>query len=166
MILRRREMTNELSGLLNYFDQRLLPPDMLDPLRKLNLVFYDGGLICSIIDQRREHFTPIRLHLRIHPDDIVALGFELEQEYLFASYPLLCLENRIEVFQVSRISARDRDKWKGISARDSAAGFLQREYPSLFVDDVPQVAPPPNRPICEMSEPEFLERLMKKLGLS
>jgi hypothetical protein len=157
---------DELVSLLGYFDQQLLPPQLLEQLKKLSVVWYDGGLICEINDQRRQCEMPLRIHLRIHPDDVLAGGFELEQEWLFARFPLLCLEPSLQVGKVARVAAREKGKWKpSPHASESPAAFMQMEYPALFIEE-PEPRKPRVRKPSSATDEELREQLMKKFGLA
>jgi len=132
--------------LLDYFSQGLLPPRMLDDLRKLPLIWYDGGLVCEIDDQRRAISQVMRTLLRVHHSDLSKLGVDCEQDYLFARYPCLCLDPDIKVSEVSRVFARDNLRWKRSSMYISPKQLVQEKYPMLFLknkhEDPPEDDPP------------------------
>jgi hypothetical protein len=159
-------LDQELANLLGYFDQQTLPPQLLETLKRLNLVWYDGGLICEIADQRRQSDRPLRIHLRVHPDDFVAAGFEIEQEYLFDRFPLLCLDSSIQVSKVARAAGREKGKWKPPPyAIETPAAFMQTEYPGLFIEE-PETRRPRVRKPSAATDEELRQRLMKKFGLA
>jgi hypothetical protein len=164
------EVVGNLGGdvvaLLAHFDQRVMPPQFLEPLRKLSVVWYDGGLICEISDQRRRCDRPLRVHLRVNPDDIGAGGFELEQEFLLARHPLLCLEPSPQVARVARAAARERGKWRpSPHARETPAAFMQMEYPALFIEQ-PEARRPRVRPPSAAPDDALREELFRRFGLA
>jgi hypothetical protein len=159
-------LNEDLTTLLSYFDQQVMPPQLLEQLRKLTLVWYDGGLICEIEDQRRPKAHPMRIFLRVHPDDIAACGFEIEQEYLFTRFPSLCLEPTLQVGKVARVAARDREKWKPPSeSGQTPAAFMHTEYPSLFIEE-PEPRAPRARRESSLTDEELRERLLRRFGLA
>lgn len=159
------DLNEEANNILSYISQGLLPPDMFDTLRKMNLVWYDGGLICEVTDQRKPYSHPIRVHVEINPVDMMKCGFEVEQEYLNARYPLICLEPNLQVAQVARIAQKDRLRFKKTEVPQTPSAFMQHEYPALFIE--PAIARQ-KRVRRESTTPEDVlrQRLMVKLGLS
>ena len=73
------DLNDDISRVLSYVSQGLLPPRLLDSLKDLNLVWYDGGLICEISDQRKAYSHPLRVLMRVNPIDITNCGFDIEK---------------------------------------------------------------------------------------
>lgn len=118
---------------LDYISRGYLPPMMLDDVRKLNLVWYDGGLICEINDQRTKNSKISRTLLRVSQSDIAALGTDSESEYLLARYPLLSFDADIQISKVARAAKRDSFRWKGDFAPETPKKFVEEHYPSIFL---------------------------------
>lgn len=125
--------SDEGSYLLNFISQGYLPPRLFEEIRKLNLVWYDGGLICEIDDQRRTNCNTIRTLLRVHPTDIAKLGYESEREYLLARYPLISFDNDIQISRVARAASRDRHRWQKEDSIETPKQFVQNHYPQAFL---------------------------------
>lgn len=159
------DLNDDISHLLSYVANGVLPPNLLEQLRKLNLVWYDGGLICEINDTRKAYSHPIRVLMRINPIDITNSDFDVEQEYLLNRYPLLCLDPDIQVSKVSRIALSDSQRWKPAPlAIRTPAEFLEHECPSLFIEPV-EPQKPRIRAESKYTEEELRKMLMEKLGL-
>ena len=122
------------SYILGFISRGILPPKMLDDVRKLNLVWYDGGLICEIDDQRKKNSKNYRTLLRINQNDIASLGLESESEYLLARYPLLCFDSDIQVAKVARAAERDSLRWKPQDVPETPKQYVEEHYPSLFLE--------------------------------
>ena len=119
--------------ILEFISRGILPPRMLDDVRKLNLVWYDGGLICEIDDQRKKNAKVYRTLLKVNQSDIASLGLEIESEYLLARYPLLSFSPDIQVSKVARVAERDLLRWKQESTAESSKQYVQEHYPSIFL---------------------------------
>ena len=158
------DLEGDLSHLLGYFEDGLLPPKLLEQLRKLNLVWYDGGLVCEVSDQRRETAQQFRMYLRANQTDIAACGFEAEREFLLVQHPLLCLDTSPQVGRVAMVASRDRTKWATTPhAENTPAQFLQMKYPALFIEERAPMQPRERRPDTESDE-QLRQKLMAKFG--
>lgn len=158
------DLDDDLAQLLAFFDDGVLPPRLLDPLRKLNLVWYDGGLVCEVSDQRRESVQQFRVYLRVNPYDIAACGVDTEREYLLVQYPLLCLDTSPQVGRVAMVAARDRSKWAApVYAEETPAQFLQTQYPALFIEERAPIQPRERKQGGESDE-QLRQKLMQRFG--
>ena len=158
------DLDDDLARLIAFFDDGLLPPKVLDQLRKLNLVWYDGGLVCEVSDQRREAAQQFRMYLRVNPCDIAACGVETEREYLLVQHPLLCLDTSPQVGRVAMVAARDRSKWATPAhAEKTPAQFLQTQYPALFIEERTPMQPRERKHDVEADE-QLREKLLKKFS--
>lgn len=159
------DLNDDVSHVLSYVSQGLLPPCFLEKLKDLNLVWYDGGLICEISDQRKASPHPLRVLMRINPIDVTKCGFDIEQEYLLNRFPLLCLDPDTRVSKLTREVVSDSQRWQPnpISGQ-TPAEFLQSEYPSIFIE---RLEPKKARIRTESkhTEAELRKMLMIKLGI-
>lgn len=121
------------SYVLDYISRGYLPPMMLDDVRKLSLVWYDGGLICEIDDQRKKNSRISRTLLRVNQSDIAALGPDSESEYLLARYPLLSFDADVQISKVARAAKRDALRWKEERVPETPKKFVEEHYPSIFL---------------------------------
>ena len=119
--------------ILSFISRGILPPRMLDDVRKLNLVWYDGGLICEIDDQRKKNSKVYRTLLKVNQSDIASLGLETESEYLLARYPLLSFSPDIQISRISRVAERDSLRWNQEDVSESSKQYVQEHYPSIFL---------------------------------
>lgn len=131
------EITDTISGhgsyILDYISCGYLPPMMLDDVRKLNLVWYDGGLICEIDDQRTKNYKVSRTLLRVSQSDITELGPESESEYLLARYPLISFDPDVQISRVARAAKRDALRWKEENVPVTPKRYVEEHYPSIFL---------------------------------
>jgi len=88
-----------------------LPIGLFPSLIKLDLTWYDGGLICEIVDHRRKLIKATRIMLRINPSEQLDCSPEQEQDYLLSRYPLLCLDPEEEVSVLSRCAYSDKQNF-------------------------------------------------------
>ena len=138
-----------------------LPSGIFEDLKKLNLTWYDGGLICEIVDKRRKKEKISRVHLRVKANDIGLLTFEREQDYLLNRYPLLCLDPDLHVTDVARTIKADAERWinplsyqpKEINENDE----VEKEEKKRVQQTVPLILPP------KESTEESREKLVKFL---
>lgn len=159
------DLNDNASRVLSYVSQGLLPPKLLESLKDLNLVWYDGGLICEISDQRKAYSHPLRVLMRVNPIDITNYGFDIEQEYLLNRHPLLCLDPDIRVSKLARTITADSQRWQpNQTTSQTPAEFLQSECPSIFIEPF-EPKKPRNRPESKHSESELRKMLMIKLGI-
>ena len=86
-------------------------PTFFEDLKKLNLTWYDGGLICEIVDKRRQREKISHVHLKVKSSDIGPLTYEREQDFLLNRYPLLCLDPDLHVTDVARTIKADAERW-------------------------------------------------------
>ena len=122
--------------LLDFISKGFLPPNAFEDLKKVNLKWYDGGLICQIEDQRRQNMNVIRILLRLNNADITKFGAENESSYLLARYPYLSFDNDLQISRISRIAANDHLRWKENKNRiETPKEFVQLNYPSLFIEN-------------------------------
>ena len=121
--------------LLNCISRGFLVPNSLKILKELNLTWYDGYLICEIVDNRRVIPKTLRTNLKPTSNDIASCGFENEQAFLLAQYPLLCLEPDTKVAELSRTIVNDKNRWQvnEISC-DSPIVFVSRRKPELLIN--------------------------------
>jgi hypothetical protein len=121
------------SYILDYISCGYLPPMMLDDVRKLNLMWYDGGLLCEIEDQRTKNCKISRTLLRISQSDIAELGPESESEFLLARYPLISFDADVQISRVARAASGDALRWKEESVPVTPKRFVEENYPSIFL---------------------------------
>ena len=160
------DLCDDSTRVLSYVSQCMLPPRFLETLRKMNLVWYDGGLVCEITDQRKAYSKPLRVLMKVNPIDITNYGFEIEQEYLFNRFPLLCLEPDIQVSKLARAVVADSQRWQPLALNDvTPAEFLQMEYPTIFIEPL-EPKKPRVRPQSTHTEEELRKMLMEKLGIT
>ncbi|EAY00670.1 hypothetical protein TVAG_208620 [Trichomonas vaginalis G3] len=152
---------DEGAHILDFISRGYLPPRMFEELRKLNLVWYDGGLICEIDDQRRNNGNVMRTLLSVAPSDIAALGPECESEFLLVKYPLISFDSDIQISKVSRIASSDALRWKTINAEETPKQYVQEHHPSIFLKNVdkPKEAKAEEDP--DASAKALLEQLSK-----
>ena len=123
--------------LLEFISKGMLPPNAIDDIKKINLKWYDGGLICQIEDQRRLNIQIMRVLLRLNNSDIVGLGTDSESSYLLARYPYICFDNDIQVSRIARIAANDHIRWKEKKkGGPTAKELVQQQYPSLLINRI------------------------------
>ena len=159
------DLNDDISRVLSYISQGLLPPRLLDSLKDMNLTWYDGGLICEISDQRKAYSHPLRVLMRVNPIDITNCGFDIEQEFLLNRFPLLCLDPDIRVSKLTREVIADSQRWQpSQTSGQKPADFLQSEYPSIFIEPLePKKAR--TREESKHTEAELRKMLMIKLGI-
>ena len=155
------------NGVISHLMNGNLPPHMFEKLKDMTLTWYDGGLICEVInDTKSFNNRPVRILVRINNIDLMDLGYEIEQEYLNFRYPLLCLDNDIQVARLARMASYDRLKWNELKPDESSpAIFLEKEYPSLFIEKERKEIQEkkPNKP--KYSDEEIKKKLREKLGM-
>lgn len=121
--------------ILDFISHGTLPPRTLDDVKKLNLTWYDGGLICEVEDKRRKELNSMRILLRVHPLDVAKYGPDSECEYLLARYPLLSFEPDVQISRLSRTVYNDKIRWKTNEPElPTAKQFVQREFPEMFIE--------------------------------
>ena len=152
---------HDIELLLSYVRAGVLPPRTLETLRKVNLVWYDGGLICEVNDNRVSPPAFVRVHLLANPEDIGSVGFEAEQEFLFARFPSLCLENTPQVARVARVATLERCRWQRRPGSETPAAFLQRRVPQMFIEGILGEQKEPEEP--QKPAEEDLDRVREKL---
>lgn len=134
------EITGDIStdGQILIYDinRGLLPNGLYESLKKLNLTWYDGGLICEVIDRRRSIEKYRRVHLKVKQSDLGQMPFELEQEFLLNRYPLLCLSPNLQVTNVARTIASDAARWTDPSEQEDASRIAEYVYPDKYIDPV------------------------------
>ena len=159
---------HEIEPLLAALSTGFLPAHTLDALRKVNLVWYDGGLICEVNDNRVSPPAFIRVHLLANPQDIANVGFDAEQEFLFARFPLLCLDPTPQVARMAQVAAVENCRWRRRQPTDSPAAFLQRRVPKMFIEDMfgEQRKPQPAQDPAPDELEKLKERLEKQFGVS
>lgn len=156
------DLENDLMNLMYCIDRCFLPPNMFKQLKTLNLVWYDGGLVCEISDRRLASPHSRRVYLQIHPEDMV--GCDVEQEYLFAKFPLLCLEPNSQVGKLARVAAG-----MGISEKrktvETPVMLFHRQCADLLVDSpIKPRAQPEVTASSQMDDTQLCTELMKKFG--
>lgn len=151
---------DEGAHILEYISRGYLPPRMFEDLRKASLVWYDGGLICEIDDQRRSNSNIIRTLLCVSPTDIAALGPECEMEYLLAKYPLVSFDADIQVSKVARIASSDALRWKTINAEETPKQYVQEHHPSIFLKKIEE----PKEEKAEEDPEEAAKALLEQLS--
>ena len=125
--------------LLDFISKGFLPPNAFEDLKKMNLKWYDGCLVCQIEDQRRQNMNVIRILLRLNNADIAKFGADNESSYLLARYPYLSFDNDIQISRVSRIAGNDHIRWKeDANRRETPQEYVQLHYPSLFIEEKQQ----------------------------
>ena len=149
------------SYILGFISNGLLPPSMLDDIRKLNLVWYDGGLICEVNDRRKKNERIFRTLLRVSQSDIAKLGTDVESEYLLARYPLLCFDADIQISKVARVAERDRLRWMKDEAPETAKNYVQEHYPSIFLEPKKEKEVPEKKETPEEATKLILDQLSK-----
>ncbi|OHT04558.1 hypothetical protein TRFO_27947 [Tritrichomonas foetus] len=123
-------------SILSYISRGLLKPGLLAALKNKNLSWYDGCLICEVIDCRRSIPTSVRTQLRVSPLDINQAGFESEQPFILVQNPLVCLDPSPAVANVARVAMSDRLRWEpGDSTKESKVLFVARRRPDLFLQN-------------------------------
>jgi hypothetical protein len=156
-------MIDEEEGrsLLFYISHGMLRPGLLPQLLDLKLTWYDGRLICEVIDYRRALGRSVRTQLRVAEEDIVAFGVEAEQQVLLAQYPLLCLEPTPQVANLARAAIADRRRWEPSDIEgESKMRFVARRCPEIFVKAEATAKPPK---VTQEQEDEYRQRMIEKL---
>lgn len=125
-------------SILSYVSRGLLKPGLLTILKNKdllkNLSWYDGCLICEIIDCRRAVSRRVRTQLRISQYDIQPYGIDSEQSFILAQNPLICLDTSTSVANVARAAMRDRLRWEPEDLMsESNLQFVARRRPDLFL---------------------------------
>ena len=109
------ELTGDLNSeglkMIQDISAGFLPSGIFEDLKKLNLTWYDGGLICEIVDKRRQREKISHVHLKVKSSDIGPLTYEREQDFLLNRYPLLCLDPDLHVTDVARTIKADAERW-------------------------------------------------------
>ena len=107
---------------------------LLSVLKNKNLSWYDGCLICEIIDCRRNVPKSVRTQLRVSQYDIQSYGIESEQSFILAQNPLICLDPSPSVANVARAAMNDRLRWEPDDiTEESKLQFVARRRPDLFL---------------------------------
>lgn len=124
---------DEGKSILSYISQGFLIPKKLPILRNLNLVWYDGGLICEISDQRRSSCHITRTLLKPHPVDITQLSEEHENQLLLNLYPSICFDADTRVAKISRAASSDYKRWMQDNHSETPKGYINEHYPEIFL---------------------------------
>ena len=119
--------------ILHYISRGHLPPNSLEVLKKMNLKWYDGGLICQIEDTRRKNMNIIRILLRVNQSDVARIGTNHESSFLLARYPYLSFDNDIQVSRVARLASNNKSRWQ-TDRKETPKDFIQVTYPSLLIE--------------------------------
>jgi hypothetical protein len=152
---------DEGTSLLFYVAHGMLRPDLLPQLLELKLTWYDGRLICEVVDQRRALGRAVRTQLRVAEEDLVAFGVDAERQVLLAEYPLLCLEPTPQVANLARAAMADRQRWEPSQMQSrSKLLFLSKRSPEIFVDA--QTIAAPTR-VTQEQEDEYRKRMVDRL---
>jgi hypothetical protein len=122
-------------SLLFYIGHGMLQTGLLPKLMDIGLTWYDGCLICEVVDQRRRLGRAVRTQLRVAQEDLTSFGLEAEQQVLLQQYPLLCVDPDPQVGRLSRLAFADRQRWEasGIDC-ESKMAFVSRISPGLFLN--------------------------------
>ena len=139
-----------------------LPSGLFEDMRKLSLTWYDGGVICEIVDKRRRKEKVSRVHLRVKASDIGMLTFEREQDYLLNRYPLLCLDPDLHVTDVARTIKADAERWIDPLAYEPKDSQEDNEVEEQKQEEFSQESLPVLLPPKESTE-ESREKLIKFL---
>jgi hypothetical protein len=152
---------DEGRSLLFYISHGILRPGLLSQLLDLKLTWYDGKLICEVIDNRRTLGRAVRTQLRVAEEDVVRFGVEVEQQFLLAQYPLLCLDPTPQVANLARAAVADRRRWEPSDVEgESKMLFVSRRSPDIFVR--PETTPARTQ-ITQEQEDEYRQRMIEKL---
>lgn len=154
---------NDDEGLeiLYYISQGLIVPGILKQLKQLHLTWYDGCLICEILDNRRKFPKTVRTQLRVHPNDVASFGFEAEQQFLLIQTPHLCLDPNPQVANVARIAMQDRQRWEpSHEKRESTYIHVSRDRPEIFIR---RETPSCMKPVTQEQENSYREAMISKL---
>lgn len=123
-------------SILSYVSRGLLKPGLLQKLKNKNLSWYDGCLICEIIDCRRNTPKSVRTQLRVSQYDIQSYGIESEQQFILAQNPLICLDPSPAVANIARTAMSDRLRWEPYDTmEESKLQFVARRRPDLFLQE-------------------------------
>jgi hypothetical protein len=152
---------DEGRSLLFYISRGFLRPGLLQPLLELGLTWYDGCLICEVIDNRRQLGRTIRTQLRVAQEDVVSFGVDSEQQLLLAQYPFLCLDPSPQVGNLARLAVKDRQRWEPQAVEgESKMMFVARRNPEVFF--MAETRPEPPK-ISQEEEDKFRREMIKKL---
>jgi hypothetical protein len=152
---------DEGRALLFYIAHGVLRPGLLPALLDLKLAWYDGALICEVVDRRRRLGRAVRTHLRVAEEDLVPFGADAEQQVLLAQYPLLCLEPTPQVANDARVAGADRRRWEPSDIDgESKLLFVAKRSPGIFVRAEAR-APPPR--VTQEQEDEYRRLMVEKL---
>ena len=133
------EMATEGAKLLFDISAGFLPEGIYENIKKLGLQWYDGGIICEIIDKRRGFEKIRRAHLKVKQSELGQMPLERERDYLLARYPLLCLEPDPHVTDVARTIAMDANRWEGTSFISDESKIIEYMYTDKYIS--PMVVP-------------------------
>lgn len=123
-------------SILSYISRGLLKPGLLQKLKNKNLYWYDGCLICEIIDYRRSVPRSVRTQLKVSQYDIQSYGIECEQQFILAQNPLICLDPSPAVANVARAAMNNRLRWEpSDTTEESKLQFVARRRPDLFIQE-------------------------------
>lgn len=79
-----------------------LPPGIFSSIYRSKLNWYDGGLICEVIDKKHLIEYPIKIYLRVKSTELHILPPDKESEFLLNKFPVLNLDNNIQVTNIKR----------------------------------------------------------------
>jgi hypothetical protein len=149
------EMTTEGARLLLDVSAGFLPAGLYQEIKKLNVQWYDGGVICAIIDKRRNIEKIRRAHLKVKQSELGQMDIDREREYLLARYPLLCLEPDLHVTDVARAIAADANRWEDTSLIKDQSMMVEYMYTDKYINPMTV----PKQESTEKSREKILEFL-------
>ena len=102
------------------------------------------------------------------PEKVVLDADIKKQEFLFARFPLLCLDPTPQVARMAQVAAVENCRWRRRQPTDSPAAFLQRRVPKMFIEDMfgEQRKPQPAQDPAPDELEKLKERLEKQFGVS
>ncbi|EAY08090.1 hypothetical protein TVAG_497130 [Trichomonas vaginalis G3] len=132
------EITGDISSegqyLIYDINRGVLPKTLYEAVKKLGLTWYDGGLICEVVDRRRNIEKFRRVHLKVDQSSLEPMSIEREQELLLCRYPLLCLTPDLQVTNFARTIAADAARWTAPEEQEDAARIAEYVYPDKYIE--------------------------------
>ena len=152
-------------SILSYISRGMLKPGLLDSLKNKNLSWYDGCLICEIIDCRRKNTPTIRTQLRVSPYDINQTGIESEQSYVLAQNPFVCTDPSPAVANIARAAMNDRLRWEVTPSQNEAKILsVVTKRPDLFLKNMKTDNTSENHvQITPSQQAEFRRKMIEKM---
>ena len=150
---------NQSSLIFQYLAIGFIPPSFFQDLVHLQLVWYDGSIICEIFDTRHHIDHSIRIALRPLPEEIANTNYEVERPFLLAQSPLLCLDTSPQVANIARLAANDRNRWMFLPPKfETKKQQIAIKKPELFLVSIHH-----DKHVTPEQQKQFKQRMIERL---